>query len=645
MKLKKNQNSLGCKHALALIIPVLMTAQANALEFNIGQIEGSFDSQLTMGSSWRVESQDAALLSNSDGTDNFSNSDDGNRNYKSGDAFSQIFKGSHDLQFSYQNVGGFVRGKYWYDSALANNQVEYGHTPTADRGNGPTGTNLDYSDADSRLDDSDFNELSKSEGAALLDAFVYGSFDVLDMPLDARLGKQVVSWGEGVFIRGGINAINPVDVNAFRRPGAEIKEGLLPVNMAYANIGLTDNLSAETFYQIGFQESVIPGCGTYFATNDYAPEGCSAVLVGGGTFSVGRHEDGNRKARDDGQFGFAMRYLAEDLGDTEFGIYAMNIHSRTPLASGTKNTFDEEAYVLGVVTPIATQGQTDIATALANGDYTAGSQAHIDAGAALQATVDAATAGAQQGALVNIVATSNYFVTYPEDIIVTGLSFATNAGSMAISGEISHKIDAPIQINGPMVIGTLVRGSSSATELNEDYLATADGEISNGYRLFDISQVQVSAVKFFDQVAGANRMTLIGEAGYTFVHSFDEGLDAIKYGRSDIFGEFDPTDPNDDDGFVTESSWGYRARLVAEYSDAFMGVNLKPSIAWSHDVQGYSPQPGGNFGEGQKSLGLSVQANYLETYNANISYTQYMGGDYSVISDHDFASVSIGMQF
>jgi len=390
---------------------------------------------------------------------------------------------------------------------------------------------------------------------------------------------------------------------------------------------------------------VIPGCGTYFATNDYAPEGCNSVLVGGGAFSVGRNNDGNRKAKDEGQFGVAMRYLSEELGDTEFGIYAMNIHSRAPLASGTKNTFGEEEYVAGIVTPIVVQGQTDIATALATNVYTEGSAEHIAAGAALQASVDAATAGASQVALVNIVATSSYFITYPEDIIVTGLSFATNAGSMAISGELSHKIDAPIQINGPMVIGTLVRGSSSATELNDDYDNTLDGEISDGYRLFDISQIQMTAIKFFDQIAGASRMTLIGEAGYTFIHSFDEGADAIKYGRSDIFGEFDATDPSDDDGFVTESSWGYRARLVAEYSDVFMGINLKPTLAWSHDVKGYSPQPGGNFGEGQKSLGLSVQATYLETYNANISYTQYMGGDYSVISDHDFASVSVGMQF
>jgi hypothetical protein len=154
----------------------------------------------------------------------------------------------------------------------------------------------------------------------------------------------------------------------------------------------------------------------------------------------------------------------------------------------------------------------------------------------------------------------------------------------------------------------------------------------------------MTAIKFFDQVAGASRVTLIGEAGYTYIDNFAEGADEIKFGRSDIFGT--PGDAgNVDDGFVTESSWGYRARLVADYSDVFMGINLRPTIAWSHDVEGYSPQPGGNFGEGQKTLGLSVQATYLETYSASLAYTQYSGGDYSVIRDHDFASISMAVQF
>lgn len=617
MSIKSKRGLPNRIKTISMLVPFMLAGSVQSMEFNIGGIEGSFDSQLSLGSSWRVESQADSLLLLPNGTDNFSNSDDGNRNYQDGDAFSQLFKGSHDLEFRYQNYGGFVRGKYWYDSALENNSVDYGHNSTSGVG-GASGTELLYDNPNEKLDDSDFNDLSKSSGVALLDAFIYGEFDILDRPLDVRLGKQVVSWGESTFIRGGVNAINPIDVNAFVRPGAEIKEGLLPVNMAYANVGLTDNLSMETFYQLEFQETVIPGCGTFFSTNDYAADGCDRVSVGNGAMSVVRNDEGKRLAKDDGQYGVAFRFLSEALGDTEFGIYAMNIHSRAPIASGTKNTVDEQ--------------QIYIDTILAMG------------GNPLSPTVEQATA-ATYAATFQVVGTSTYFVEFPEDIKVTGLSFATNVGSVALSGEISHKMDAPIQINGPMLIGTLVRGSSSATELNAVYDATQDGEIAEGYRLFDISQVQVTAIKFLDQMAGASRMTLIGEAGYTFIHSFVEGVDAIKFGRSDIFGEFDPNDLSTDDGFVTEGSWGYRARLVADYPDAFMGVNLQPVIAWSHDVEGYSPQPGGNFSEGQQSLGLTLKGSYMETYTGSIGYTRYMGGDYSVIKDHDFASISVGMQF
>ncbi len=654
----KMRKIFGRKKYLAMAIPLLMAAQAQGVEFNLGQIEGSFDSQISIGSSWRVESQSDALLVNADGSDNISNSDDGNRNYKSGDAFSQIFKGSHDLQFSYQNFGGFVRGKYWYDSALANNSVDYGHNPTT-TGSGVGGAPLNYDNPNEKLDDSNFNDLSKASGAALLDAFVYGEFEVMNMPLDVRLGKQVVSWGEGTFIRGGVNAINPIDINAFVRPGAEIKEGLLPVNMAFANIGLTENLSMETFYQLEFQETVIPGCGTFFSTNDYASEGCDSVSIIDGLSNISRDEDGVRKAKDDGQFGVAFRYISEALGDTEFGFYAMNVHSRAPIVNGVKHhlTAQDDAinglaglnavYGLAAAAGIPASALVSVAgeePAVIQGTIDALGNSNSAATAQLQAIQSGAPQNAQLAVAKARAADTFYFVTYPEDILVSGLSFATNVGSMALSGEVSHTKDLPIQINGPSIISTLLTGESKATELEDAYKNSIAGEDIQGYRSFDVSQVQVTAIKFIDQFAGASRMTLIGEAGYTFIHDFAAGPNDLRFGRSDIFGV--PLDEGTaDDGFVTESSWGYRGRLVADYSDVFMGINLKPTLAWSHDVKGYAPQPGGNFSEGQKSLGLSVLATYLETYSANISYTRYSGGDYSVISDHDFASISMAVQF
>jgi hypothetical protein len=42
----------------------------------------------------------------------------------------------------------------------------------------------------------------------------------------------------------------------------------------------------------------------------------------------------NRNARDDGQYGVAVRYFADWLHDTDFGFYFLNYHSRLPLLSG-----------------------------------------------------------------------------------------------------------------------------------------------------------------------------------------------------------------------------------------------------------------------------------------------------------------------
>ncbi len=49
-------------------------------------------------------------------------------------------------------------------------------------------------EANTALNDDNFSDFAKFSGAELLDAFVYGSFEIGDKPLDVRLGKQVVSW-------------------------------------------------------------------------------------------------------------------------------------------------------------------------------------------------------------------------------------------------------------------------------------------------------------------------------------------------------------------------------------------------------------------------------------------------------------------
>lgn len=603
--------TLGKKKYLAVTLSFALTAQSYSFEFFMGDIEGSLDSQISMGSSWRMENQNSELTQGIDGIEtNAENNNDGDERFDKGDAFSQIFKGSHDLQVGYDNYGGFVRGKYWYDRALEDSNNH---------------------------NDSGYHDLAKFSGAEILDAFIYGEFEILDMPLDLRIGKQVVSWGESTFIRGGINQINPIDVSSFRRPGAEIKEGLIPVNMFFASVGVSENLSAETFYQLDYKETVTAGCGTYFSTNDYQPDGCDLVKTAAGEIS--RDIDGNRRPNSDGQFGVAFRYFSEVL-DTEFGFYAMNVHGRSPTISGRKAIFDEAEVVstLNGLTSNDLESTVGLMIQMTTntGDYLQVAQAH-------GLTVTPQT----------------YLAEYPEDQQLAGISFATNLGEIALSGEVTHKLDVPFQINAARLIGASLQadalyayvfdaygGSANQetanaaardvvlaehTSLGLDVIDAQDGSVLQGYRSFDVTQVQLTGIKLFDQVLGASRFAIIAEAGYTFAHDFNSDIEF--YGD----GNFDDT--------VTESSWGYRTRIVGEYNDVFSGVKLSPVLAWSHDVKGVAPTPGGNFVEGDKVLGFTLNAEYQNTYTGSVSYTQYSGGIINPLGDRDYASVSVGMQF
>ena len=82
-------------------------------------------------------------------------------------------------------------------------------------------------------------------------------------------------------------------------------------------------------------------------------------------------------------------------------------------------------------------------------------------------------------------------------------------------------------------------------------------------------------------------------------------------------------------------------RAIWEYSDLIPGVQLRPNLAWSHDVEGSGP----NFEEGAKAVSLGLNADYQNTYTAALSYTNYFDGKYNTMTDRDFVSLSLGVNF
>lgn len=132
------------------------------------------------------------------------------------------------------------------------------------------------------------------QDAKILDAYLWADWDVANMPLNVKAGKQVFNWGEALFVRDGINTSNPVDAAAFRLPGAEIKEVLIPTEALGFNLGVTDNLSLEGYYQWAWTETVQDPVGTYYSNDDlfspggnYAYNDFAGTPLGTGVFGPG----------------------------------------------------------------------------------------------------------------------------------------------------------------------------------------------------------------------------------------------------------------------------------------------------------------------------------------------------------------------
>jgi len=599
---------------LALAVALGTAAPAYAVSFNIGEIEGQFDSSMSVGASWAMDSPDMDLVGSANGGTGYTQTgDDGRLNFKKGETFSKIFKGVHDLELRYRDSGAFVRGKYWYDFELK-----------------------DESRLHKDISDSNRKEAAQSSGAEILDAFLYHNYYVGDLPGTVRIGRQVVSWGESTFIGNSINSINPLDAAAFRRPGAEIKEGLIPVNMLYVSQSLSDRLSMEAFYQLEWDQTIADNCGTFFSGMDVVQDGCTdfdvstnaiagtgldQIAAGAGLGYTVTDEGirvprgGDRDARDSGQFGLALRWLGDT---TEYGLYFMNYHSRTPALS-TRNPGLATYGAVGGFDPATGTGSGIV------GATAAQLLPLLQSGAISQA--EFAGLLQAQGAGV-LLGNGQYFLEYPEDIRLYGASFSTTLPTgTAWSGEISYRPNAPVQINATDLVSRLVNPAFA-------------GQEHRGYNRKEITQVQTTFTHFIDQVLGAGRVTLVGEIGYAHVGGL-ESKSELRYGRDSIFGLDTPEYGNH--GFVTANSWGYRLRALADYSNVFAGVNLTPNVSFSHDVDGYGPN--GLFNEGSKAVSIGVDAVYQNTYTASLSYTDFFGGDYNMLTDRDFLAFSVGVNF
>jgi Protein of unknown function (DUF1302) len=107
-------------------------------------------------------------------------------------------------------------------------------------------------------------------GGEILDAFVFGNFDVGDAAIGVRAGRHTIYWGNSLLAGGAINGVGgsmaPIDFSkAFSVPGSEVKELFMPTAKLSTVIQLTDNLTLNGYYNLEHQRHRLPETGTYFS--------------------------------------------------------------------------------------------------------------------------------------------------------------------------------------------------------------------------------------------------------------------------------------------------------------------------------------------------------------------------------------------
>lgn len=583
----------------------LMMGSAQAGSFTTDEgVDVRWSLGTSVGSSWRASNPDPNLIAVGNGGKAGTGNDNGDLNFHKNQAYSTVANILGDVDVSKDNLGFLVRAKAWYDYTLENGSVPHGsyangYVPGA------------------KLNDAAFQPLSRFSGVSLLDAYVYGTFNLTPTnALNVRLGNQVVNWGESLFIPG-INQFGAFDLTAAHRPGAQVKEILLPIPQLFASLTVAQGTSVEAFYQLARKKTVLDGCGTYWSPASVVNCSNTGTIVGSGPFSDQQMFNGipalgganfqmslapEKDAKSSGQYGLALRQRVDSL-DTDVGIYYARYNTRVPNLSAIGNPTTIPGSVWAAGPPFGIRA----------------TQAFLDYSA--------------------------------NHIQVAGLSASTVLGGWSVFGEISRTIGIPAQINGADLFNGMVSGIGPEGNL----AATPAGGVVTGYDRKSKTQAQVSTLQILPRVIGAEAVTVAGEIAFQHWSGIGDPATSTRYGRASVFGSGPVAgvpcaalNPNpgycENTGFATTNAWGLRLLVEASYSNVFAGINVKPRIFLSDDVKGYSAD--GFFAQGRRVISPGVRFDYGGKYYADFTYARYNhNAKYDEMHDRDYYSLVLGMNF
>ncbi|MFW0759002.1 DUF1302 domain-containing protein [Pseudomonas sp. H11T01] len=455
---------------LATAITVASATTSAAPTIQLGE-NTTLDSSLTVNytASMRTAKQASQYL-------NDPNNDDGTRNFKRGSLINNRLSLFGELQLKHDNLGAVLRGSDFYDDVYhqrnANDSPE-----TVNK----LGNNDGFSDKTRHLSGST---------ARLLDAYVYGNFDVGETQyLSLKAGRHLVAWGESLFWPNISQGQAPVDATKFNVPGTEAKDSYLPVGQVSGSWSLNEKLALVGYYQYKWEKTELNPVGDYFGSDTFGP-GAEFYRLGSGVVSslpngAAVAYAGEKDASNSGQWGLGVRYRITE--NTEVGLFHYRYNERigSLFFDFTGNTQYSSLKSIGH-----------------NGDA------------------------------------MTYRMGYFEDVKLTGISFSSKVGdSVQYAGDLSYRDGASVYLsNGAPTTGQIWQGNLNTSYiLGPSFLAhqtTFVGEVVH-QRIASVDSLTITGggvgvdgtFDTFESKTQTRGSTLLGVGAYMDYPSIADGLD------------------------------------------------------------------------------------------------------------------------
>lgn len=308
--------SILCMAATLALLPG--GAQAFEIETGNPDLSVRWDNTVRLNFAQRVESRDSKI-------GNAVFADEGTYSFDNGDWVTKRLDLLSELDIVYQKrFGARVSATAWYDAAYGSHSRSNPKLSTL-----TSYVDMEYSDTVKRL--------YRGGSGELMDAFVFGGFDLGTVPVQAKLGRHTTYWGESLLLGGHMHSVayaqNPLDLQkGFATPGTEAKELFRPLNQLSLQAQVSDTVSLAAHYMLEWESARYPEGGTYLGPVDFAFNGPDRQYVSAGLGFAYRGSAATPSQN--GEWGLSARWSPEWLDGT-LGAYYRDFADKLPQVFST----------------------------------------------------------------------------------------------------------------------------------------------------------------------------------------------------------------------------------------------------------------------------------------------------------------------